>query len=107
MNSLNIFNNAFAHKHKKNGFHRPNYSKLEILGLEQRITPSATSGSSYSIILEPNDSVTGVRGYDATNVLLTGSYLGNGLLMACGGRVHLKLAPVQHINLAQWFPVKP
>jgi len=80
MNSLNIFNNAFAHKHTKNGFHRPNYSKLEILGLEQRITPSATSGPSYSIILEPNDSVTGVRGYDATNVLLTGSYLGNGAI---------------------------
>ena len=77
MNSLNIFNNAFAHKHTKNGFHRPNYSKLEILGLEQRITPSATSGPSYSIILEPNDAVTGVRGYDATNVLLTGSYVNN------------------------------
>ena len=77
MNSLNIFNNAFAHKHKKITFNSPNYSKLEILGLEQRITPSATSGSSYSIILEPNDSVTGVRGYDATNVLLTGSYVNN------------------------------
>jgi hypothetical protein len=77
MNSLNIFNNAFAHKHKKNGFHRPNYSKLEILGLEQRITPTATSGSSYSIILEPNDIVTGARGYDASTVLLSGSYVNN------------------------------
>ena len=80
MNPLNIFNYAFAHKHKKITFNSPNYSKLEILGLEQRITPAATSGSSYSIILEPNDIVTGARGYDATNVLLTGSYLGNGAI---------------------------
>ena len=49
MNSLNIFNNAFAHKHTKNGFHRPNYSKLEILGLEQRINPSSISGAIYNI----------------------------------------------------------
>ena len=77
MNPLNIFNYAFAHKHKKITFNSPNYSKLEILGLEQRITPAATSGSSYSIILEPNDIVTGARGYDASTVLLSGSYVNN------------------------------
>ena len=78
MNALNIFNNAFAHKHKKITFNSPNYSKLEILGLEQRITPAVASGTPYHTIFGPNDIVTGVRGYDASNVLLTGSYLANG-----------------------------
>ena len=74
MNYIDILSKAIAYKHKKNGSCRSKYSNLEIIALEQRITPTTTSGTPYHTILDLNDSATGVRGYDATNVLLTGSY---------------------------------
>lgn len=75
MKILKSLLNQFSHKPRNKVSPKGISRRLEIICLEQRITP--TTGTPYHTILGSGDSATGVRGYDASNVLLSGSYVSN------------------------------